>query len=981
MKKNSNDRSQRHGILARVQPTKQILFHAVVRSRFHRCGGAGTLLVLLCLFFSAARVLAQTYALGTATSLEGPAAGTDSVVLAVTPATQAWTATANASWLHLDTADQSGTGNTNVVFTFDTNPGATRTGTLTVAGQTLTVTQAGSTYVAANPITTLISWVPGPRNMAVDGAGNIYFPDDYNNAVQKWTAANNTVATLVSSGLTGPECVVLDSAGNVYIADYWGNAIRKWTAANNTVTTLVSTGLNNPYSVALDSAGNVYIADSGNNAIKKWSAATHTVTTLVSSGLSLPVSVAVDRAGNVYIADSWNNAFKELPRAFVDTAAMTEGADAGSDVLPSVLPASENLLAPFAPTSSQSWLTISGTANGVVSFAFTDNSGPSRTAQITVLGVNIAITQAGLFTAALGTNALTGAAPAGSDSVVLTVSLPTGPWTAEANAYWLHLSAANQSGVGSTNVDFTFDANQGAPRTGTLTIAGQTLTVTQFGNSSLGTATLVEGPSAGADSVVLAMFGPIAAWTATANASWLHLDAADQNGTGSTNVVFTFDTNPGATRTGTLTVAGLNLTVTQAGSTYVAANPITTLVSSGLNSPQIMAADGAGNVYFADADNNAIKKWTAASNTVTTLVSAGLNGPGGVAVDGAGNVYIADFGNDSIKKWTAASGTVTTLVSSGLNGPNAVALDSAGDVYIADSYNNAVKEWTAANNTVTTLVSSGLNTPYGVAVDGAGNVFIADSYNNAIKEWTAANNTVTTLVSSGLNQPNTVAVDGAGNVFIADSGNNAIKKWTAANKTVTTLVSSGLNTPYGVAVDNAGNVYIADSGNNAIKELPRAFVDPTAMTEGAGAGSDVLPSVLPASENLLAPFAPASSPPWLTIGGAASGMVSFYFTANNTGTVRVAQITVLGRSITINQTAATAPVMGAPVRMPDGSFQLNFTGTAGASYSVLFSTNLALPLGAWTVVGTATNTSGDQFQFTAPPSPGTPAGFFLLRSP
>ena len=67
--------------------------------------------------------------------------------------------------------------------------------------------------------------------------------------------------------------------------------------------------------------------------------------------------------------------------------------------------------------------------------------------------------------------------------------------------------------------------------------------------------------------------------------------------------------------------------------------------------------------------------------------------------------------------------------------------------------------------------------------------------------------------------------------------------------------------------------------------------------------------------------------------------------------------------------------------LPDGSFQINFAGTPGASYSVLFSTKLALPLGAWTVAGTATNTTGDQFQFTAPPSPGTPAGFFLLRSP
>ena len=79
------------------------------------------------------------------------------MVLAVTPNDRAWTATANAAWLHLSPANQSGTGSTNVVFSFDANPGATRTGTLTIAGQTLTVTQAGSTYVAADPVTTLVS--------------------------------------------------------------------------------------------------------------------------------------------------------------------------------------------------------------------------------------------------------------------------------------------------------------------------------------------------------------------------------------------------------------------------------------------------------------------------------------------------------------------------------------------------------------------------------------------------------------------------------------------------------------------------------------------------------------------------------------------------------------------------------------------------------------------------------------------------------
>jgi hypothetical protein len=174
---------------------------------FHSCLRfcCGVVLALAWLALSAAQAQTTNYALGTSALLVGPAAGIDSVVLAVTPATGAWTATANDTWLHLSTANQSGTGSTNVVFSYDANPGATRTGTLTIASQTLTVTQAGSTYVAAQPVTTLVSsGLSYPDGVAVDGAGNVYIADSGNSAIKEWAAANNTVTTLVSSGLGYP---------------------------------------------------------------------------------------------------------------------------------------------------------------------------------------------------------------------------------------------------------------------------------------------------------------------------------------------------------------------------------------------------------------------------------------------------------------------------------------------------------------------------------------------------------------------------------------------------------------------------------------------------------------------------------------------------------------------------------------------------------------------------------------------------------
>jgi hypothetical protein len=271
---------------------------------------AGLFIALAWLALGAVQAQDTTYVLGTTYLLIGPAAGSDSVVLAVAPQTGLWAATNDVPWLHLSAANQSGTGSTNVIFSYDDNPGATRSGTLTIAGQTLTVNQAGSTYIVAGAVTLLPIGLFFPNGVAVDGAGNVYFGDSGHNTIKKWSPAMNTVSTLVSSELLG-----------------------------------------------------------------------------------FATELAVDEAGNLYIADALAGAIKELPYAFVDPTPKLESLAAGNDSLPAVLPITENLLPPFAPTSDQPWLTLTGITNGVVSFSFTANAGPARTAHIALLGQNISITQ------------------------------------------------------------------------------------------------------------------------------------------------------------------------------------------------------------------------------------------------------------------------------------------------------------------------------------------------------------------------------------------------------------------------------------------------------------------------------------------------------------------------------------------------------------------------------------------------------------
>jgi hypothetical protein len=102
----------------------------------------------------------------------------------------------------------------------------------------------------------------------------------------------------------------------------------------------------------------------------------------------------------------------------------------------------------------------------------------------------------------------------------------------------------------------------------------------RLGGASLGTQAITAGSAAGSYSVVVTTTG---AWTATANDSFLHTTAS---GTGNGLAVFTVDAFTGTgTRTGTLTIAGLNLAVTQVGTNYTPVNSVSTLVSSGLSSP------------------------------------------------------------------------------------------------------------------------------------------------------------------------------------------------------------------------------------------------------------------------------------------------------------------------------------------------------------------------------------------------------------
>ena len=505
----------------------------------------------------------------------------------------------------------------------------------------------------------------------------------------------------------------------------------------------------------------------------------------------------------------------------------------------------------------------------------------------------------------------------------------------------------------------------------------------QATNYILGTTNMLVGPSAGSNSAVLGVSPTFGSWTASANTSWLALDTNDQTGTGSTNVIFTYEANSGPTRSGTLTIAGQTVTVTQAGSAYVQAPAFPTIIAESTNVfvPEGLAMDGAGDVYIADSAHNEVKEWIPTNNTLVTLVS-NLDRPSDIAVDSAGNVYIVVPANSEVYEWSPIDDSVTTPISIELSNPYGVAVDQGDNVYIADSSDNAIKEWEVVNSNAITILAGaaqGVINPSSVAVDVAGNVYFADSSpaSNGFNKI-AVNSRRFTILIPGVHEPEGVAVDGSGNVYGADSGHNDLKEWVAANGSVTVWPFAA----FGVAVDSMQNIYFSSA--NTVQELPYAFVDPTPKSEGPSAGSDSLPPVLPQTENLLPPFAPISSQPWLVITGITNDVISFAFSENDTGTNRTASIILLGTNVLITQAGTNVvipPNLSNALVLSNGVFQFSFANSPNGSFTVISTTNLAVPFSNWIVAGSVSNLGGGQFQFTSQPATNGTQMFYSVRSP
>ncbi|MEK6288871.1 MAG: SBBP repeat-containing protein [Acidobacteriota bacterium] len=136
----------------------------------------------------------------------------------------------------------------------------------------------------------------------------------------------------------------------------------------------------------------------------------------------------------------------------------------------------------WTSTSNASWITItfsSNCCNGSVFYNVAANTGVMRTGTMTIAGQTFTVIQAGVCTASISpTSAGYGS---GGGVGATNVTAPTGcTWTASSNDSWITISSGN-SGSGNGTVAYMVAPNTGSTRTGTMSVANQTFTVTQKG--------------------------------------------------------------------------------------------------------------------------------------------------------------------------------------------------------------------------------------------------------------------------------------------------------------------------------------------------------------------------------------------------------------------------------------------------------------------------------------------------------------------
>ncbi len=577
----------------------------------------------------------------------------------------AWTGVSNnTSWLTV-TSGATGSGNGSVAFAATTNASTSqRTGTLTIGGQTFTVTQAAAacTY-AISPTSQSVLVGGGTGSTAVTAPAGC-----------AWTGVSNDTSWLtVTSGASGSGngTVAFSAIANASSQRSGTLTIggQTFTVSQNGVGCSFSIS---PSSQSVPAAGGVVSTTVTTTTGCSWTAISNVTWITVTAGATgsdsgsasftvAPSTSTSSRTGTLTIAGrtfTVTQAANTCSYVLTPASATLSGTGGAGSI--SVTTASG---CAWAASTTQPWISVSGTGttSGTASYTVSANTGSSRVGAVSIgTQVFTVIQNAETTACTYALSPTSQSVAAGGGTGLTTVTTQVGcSWTAASNnTSWLTVTNG-ATGSGGGSVSFSAAANAATTqRTGTLTIGGQTFTITQAGvacSFSI-SPTSLSVPAAGGNGSTTVTTTTGCSWTAVSNVTWITVTAG---ATGSDSGSASFTVAPSTStlsRSGTLTIAGRTFTVTQAANTcsYVLTPASTSLMATG----------GAGNITVATTSGCA---WTASTTQTWISVNGTGTASGTASYTVSANVGSARVGAVSIgtQVFTIIQGGTTAPVSPG----------------------------------------------------------------------------------------------------------------------------------------------------------------------------------------------------------------------------------------------------------------------------------------------------------------------------
>jgi streptogramin lyase len=326
--------------------------------------------------------------------------------------------------------------------------------------------------------------------------------------------------------------------------------------------------------------------------------------------------------------------------------------------------------------------------------------------------------------------------------------------------------------------------------------------------------------------------------------------------------------NPGANVTNLIALQGSSPPFVPDLPSSPAPNDFTIAVfytGGGLNQPDDVAVDSAGNVWVANAGSSPgdITEFSPVGYPLSGsggYTGGGLSAPEGVVVDPSGYIWVANT-NSTLSKFNS-NGTpksTTAYTGGGLDTINDWVVDTSGDIWTTSGGNATVNEFASDGTPVssTGYTSDLFSDPNGIAIDLSGNVWVGDLNNSDLIELNSSGvvNTHSPFAGGGINSPQQVALDASGNVWTANYIEpGTISEFTPSSTTGTWDSGSsgfsggGLDIPLALAFDGAGNSWITNTGgdtstNGSISEFSSSG---TALSTAAGfqCSCFVVPAIL-----------------------------------------------------------------------------------------------------------------------------------------